>query len=271
LILWTRDPITSVAVPSASIALVAGLATIIIVAMEHNRSVRPSSVLQVYLIASIFAGAVQIRTLFLRRYVPTIARLQSTVLACQMLLLVIESWPKTRWVMPAEVSFSPEDFSGILGQSLYLWLNPLFFKGNRHILTIDDLSPISADLQSSHLQKGILKAWNKHGSSNPYSFLLSNWSLYKWQILAQMVPRLAVTGFTYSQTFLINSAVDYLETPSALRNINHAYGLIAATASSTSTSILITLLTELGVDISRNCTFNKVNSRNSYLFLTKRS
>jgi hypothetical protein len=45
-----------------------------------------------------------------------------------------------------------------------------------------------------------------------------------------MPPRLAITGFTYSQTFLINAAISYLETPAPLRNVNHAYGLIGATA-----------------------------------------
>jgi hypothetical protein len=73
-----------------------------------------------------------------------------------------------------------------------------------------------------------------------------------------MVPRLAVTGFTYSQTFLISAAVTYLETPRQLRNINHAYGLIGATASSKRTIFLIIVLTELGLDISWNRSFYKV-------------
>jgi ATP-binding cassette subfamily C (CFTR/MRP) protein 1 len=67
------------------------------------------------------------------------------------------------------------------------------------------------------------------GSKNPYSLLNANWSVYKWQILVQMLPRLAITGFTYSQTFLIHTAVNYLETPKPLRNTNNAYGLIGAT------------------------------------------
>ena len=70
----------------------------------------------------------------------------------------------------------------------------------------------------------------KDGSSNPYSFLTTNWSLLKWQALQTVPPRLALTGFTYAQTFLITAAINYLELPSQLRDINHAYGLIGATA-----------------------------------------
>jgi hypothetical protein len=44
-----------------------------------------------------------------------------------------------------------------------------------------------------------------------------------------MPSRLAIIGFTYSQTFLINAAISYLETPAPLRDVNHAYGLIGAT------------------------------------------
>jgi hypothetical protein len=73
-----------------------------------------------------------------------------------------------------------------------------------------------------------------------------------------MVPRLAVTGFTYSQTFLINAAVTYLETPVRLRNVNHAYGLIGATVSSKRNVIFRILLTQSGFDISWNRNFNKV-------------
>jgi ATP-binding cassette, subfamily C (CFTR/MRP), member 1 len=69
----------------------------------------------------------------------------------------------------------------------------------------------------------------KDGSSNPYTFLKANFAVFKWQIFQTIPPRLAVSGFTYAQTFLITAAIVYLELPSELRNVNHAYGLIGAT------------------------------------------
>jgi ATP-binding cassette, subfamily C (CFTR/MRP), member 1 len=151
LILWTKTAVTGVAVPAAAVALVASLATILLLTIEHNRNLRPSTILQLYLVASLLTGATQIRTLFLRRYVPTIARLQSSVLACQIVFLVLESLPKTRWALPATVPYSPEDFAGIISRTLYFWLNALLLKGNRRILTIDDVSPYVHSSTSSHL------------------------------------------------------------------------------------------------------------------------
>jgi hypothetical protein len=37
-------------------------------------------------------------------------------------------------------------------------------------------------------------------------------------------------AINYAQTFLITDSILYLETPSPLRNVNHAYGLIGAAA-----------------------------------------
>jgi ATP-binding cassette, subfamily C (CFTR/MRP), member 1 len=167
-----------VSVPATAVAIATGLATIILVAVEHYRSVRPSSVLQIYLVASIFADAVQIRTLFLRKYVPTIARLQSSILACQVLLLVLESWRKTRWALPAEVPYSPEDFSGILSRSVYFWLNPLLFKGNRQILSIDDLFPyVKLKLEPSYVPDDLILSIVLAEVCNPHICRKALWML----------------------------------------------------------------------------------------------
>jgi ATP-binding cassette subfamily C (CFTR/MRP) protein 1 len=47
-------------------------------------------------------------------------------------------------------------------------------------------------------------------------------------LLRTLPPRAAMIAFSYAQTFLITATINYLETPSALRNKNHANGLIGA-------------------------------------------
>jgi hypothetical protein len=37
-------------------------------------------------------------------------------------------------------------------------------------------------------------------------------------------------AISYAETFLITAAINYLETPPQIRNVNHAYGLIGAAA-----------------------------------------
>jgi hypothetical protein len=53
-------------------------------------------------------------------------------------------------------------------------------------------------------------------------------SVLKWPYARTVIPRLCVIAFSYSQTFLINASITYLDTPTASRDKNHAYGLIGA-------------------------------------------
>jgi ATP-binding cassette subfamily C (CFTR/MRP) protein 1 len=49
-------------------------------------------------------------------------------------------------------------------------------------------------------------------------------------MLKAILPRLALIGFTYAQPFLITAALNFLSMPASKRNVDHAYGLICATA-----------------------------------------
>ena len=55
-------------------------------------------------------------------------------------------------------------------------------------------------------------------------------SCLRWEIFAIIPPRLTSIAFNYAQPFLIAAAIKYLETSVNNRNIDHAYGLIGATA-----------------------------------------
>jgi hypothetical protein len=242
---WSKTPITTASVPSAAIEVVAALAVTFLVAFEHQRIVHPSSLLWIYLLASVLSAAVQTRTLFIRGYVPTISRLTASSLACQIALLIVESTPKKSYLKPADHEFGPEELAGIFSRSIFWWLTPMLFLGNRKILKLSDLYPLDRNLRSKPLQERIVIEWEKRRSSkdrdigmltvpdkspSPYSFVITSFVCFRWQVLRTVPPRMAITGFTYSQTFLINAAISYLETPAPLRNVNHAYGLIGATA-----------------------------------------
>jgi hypothetical protein len=46
---------------------------------------------------------------------------------------------------------SPENFTGIFGQSTYWWLNGLFMSGFRGELSLDDLFPLDEKLLTKNL------------------------------------------------------------------------------------------------------------------------
>jgi ATP-binding cassette subfamily C (CFTR/MRP) protein 1 len=63
-----------------------------------------------------------------------------------------------------------------------------------------------------------------------YPMVFAGMACLKWPLLHTIPPRAAMIAISYAQTFLITAAINYLETPAAKRNKNHAYGLIGAAA-----------------------------------------
>ena len=61
-----------------------------------------------------------------------------------------------------------------------------------------------------------------------HALLVTTAKSFRWSILAGVFPRLCVTGFTYSQPFLINTLINYIESPDPNVNKNYGYGLIGA-------------------------------------------
>jgi ATP-binding cassette subfamily C (CFTR/MRP) protein 1 len=168
LIFWIKNPITKVSVPSASIEFVSALAVVFLVVFEHPRIVHPSSLLWIYLLASVVSAAVRTRTLFLRGYEPTISRLAASSLACNLALLIVESWSKKSYLKPADREYGPEELAGIFSRSVFWWLTPILFLGNRKILKLSDLYPLDRNLRSKPLQERIVIEWEKRTLSRFY-------------------------------------------------------------------------------------------------------
>ena len=134
---------------------------VVLIGLEHGRTVRPSSLALLYLLASIVTEIVEIRTLYIRGYVVQIARVFCGSLACKILLLFVESWSKRSHAKEVEDGYSPEEFAGVFSRSFFWWLNPILLLGNRKILEITDLYPLNHSLHSRELRERILESWEK--------------------------------------------------------------------------------------------------------------
>lgn len=66
-------------------------------------------------------------------------------------------------------------------------------------------------------------------SKKSYPLIRAIGSLLFWPFIGTIFPRIVGLTFTYSITFVMGAAINYLERPSDERDTNYAYGLIAAT------------------------------------------
>lgn len=152
---------TRAAVPSAMLSLLAALVIFVLSGLEHTRAVRPSLVLNTYLLTSLLFDVTQARTLYLRHENTSILGLFTTNIGVKIALLLMEARDKRRYLKFPYREYSPETTSGILNRSFFWWLTPIFLIGFRRVLTLDDLFITDRDLLSEPLQRQMKRSWEK--------------------------------------------------------------------------------------------------------------
>jgi ATP-binding cassette subfamily C (CFTR/MRP) protein 1 len=162
LIFWrTRiDLTTHFTMAAASLSFVTAVYVVGLSVLEHDRSVRPSALLTVYLLLSILFSAAQTRTLFLMKVFSDIPAVVTASLGIKIVLLMLELQTKRRYLKAPFKHYSDETTSGLLDWSFLTWLNGLFRLGFRKLLTFDDLSRIDEKFRSGPMRERILFHWN---------------------------------------------------------------------------------------------------------------
>lgn len=240
---WAIRPAskTPATLPAFCLGLSVSLAIVFLSTISHTRSIRPSSLLGVYLLFSSVFDATQVRTLFLSHSGKVMPSLMSLSIALKLSLFVCESWNKRSWLPPADRTLPPESTSSILSRSFLWWLNPLFVTGLRALLNQDHLYAIDPELRSRRTGQKLEAAFDKESKKIQHRAESSKAPLSVWvlpracfrSVLADvtaMIPvRLALVGFTFAQPFLFTRAIDYLSQQNHDSDDNIGYGLIGAT------------------------------------------
>ncbi|GKZ48059.1 hypothetical protein AbraIFM66951_011809 [Aspergillus brasiliensis] len=227
---WARHDLVRTAIPAVALSLVDALSIAILSTIEHDRSVRPSSLLSIYLLLSTLFDAVQVRTLFIRHYPSSLGALSATTVALKLLLLTLEAQNKRSYLKEPLLAIPPESTSGVFARTVFWWLNRLFVNGFRKLLTLEDLFPTDKDLDSGGLRRKIGRAWKRYQSSQTRSLIFATFTSLRWAVLRTIFPRLCLIGFSYAQTFFIQRALEHLQRPNTQLIRNEGYGLIGAAA-----------------------------------------
>lgn len=129
--------------------------------LEHTRAVRPSTALEVYLFFTLLLDIPQARTLFLLSDVNSIAALYVVAMAAMVLVWWLESRKKTADLKEPYKGYPPEAISGVWNRTLFLWLNSLFLKGFKRLLSLDDLWDNPPNLSSEKLRDEMQITWGR--------------------------------------------------------------------------------------------------------------
>lgn len=170
LILWATNPSirTTASLPSAILSFVVALAIFPLSYLEHNRSIRPSTLLEVYLLASLLFSIPQARTLFLRHDDLQLSAVFVATSGAMLIVWVLEARVKTKHLRNQYKNYPPEATQGILNRTFFWWLNSLFVKGFKTLLSLDDLYEIPASMSSERLRDDMQDAWNRWCKQNQF-------------------------------------------------------------------------------------------------------
>ena len=164
LVLWKRPSAipTITTIPTAVLALAAGIVLPLLSYAEHQRTLRPSSLLGVYLFSTLLFDIARARTLWLQGYNRTIAVVTTASVVVKLELFLLESVEKRRILLPEYIATSPpEATAGLFNRLFFIWLNGLFRLGFSKYLKIDDLFILDKHLSSEYLENILHSAWIK--------------------------------------------------------------------------------------------------------------
>lgn len=225
------DAATPSAVASSIVAFASAIFLIPLSQYEHNRTVRPSSLLCLYLLATTIFEITRVRTLWLLQpFSLALATVATVSLAVRALLLAIEAQEKGVYLTSAYEKASPEYKSGILNRSIYWWINGLFFHGFRSDLSLQDLCNLDYNLASKPLTSDLQRRWNgderKH--SRKHALLRHAFASAKWSIIKAVIARAVLIPLKYAQPFLFSDLIEHVSESNNQDQEGSKYGLVGA-------------------------------------------
>jgi ATP-binding cassette subfamily C (CFTR/MRP) protein 1 len=217
---------TRATIAASALTLLDALGLCMLSHSEHIRSVRPSAIINVYLLLTLPFDAARARTLWLDGATKPIAAVFTSTLGVKVMILIAEAIEKRAILIDRYQNSSPEMTSGIYSRSFFWWLNTLMTTGFRRVIDNDDLYPIDDEMSSVSVRDKGDRVWSEASRGIPralfWSTLKATQSALAWCIF----PRLCLIGFRYAQPFLLSRTVDFANNPEEPDSVG--WGLTAA-------------------------------------------
>lgn len=155
---------TKASIPAAALVFACAVGLCVLSHLEHARSVRPSMLINGYLLLTMPFDMARARTLFLLDASGALATLYTAMVGVKMLVLLAEAVEKRAILLEPYRGLSPEETSGLYSRSFFWWLNELITKGSSRLLSNADLYPIDGGMTAAKLRADLSHEWNVLGS-----------------------------------------------------------------------------------------------------------
>lgn len=141
------------------VGLVATAGALLLSYVDHRRSVRPSTLLAIYLSISTLLNIARVRTIWLTSSTKGDQVAITLILVLTLTASLLESLEKTSSVKHKSLDATPEQFSGFWKKTAFGWLTGTFRDGFSRILTVDDLPSLDPRFRSQLLLQKLDSTW----------------------------------------------------------------------------------------------------------------
>ncbi|KAM0132971.1 hypothetical protein ACHAP3_006261 [Botrytis cinerea] len=221
---------TRATIPAAALLLVDALALFALSHLEHLHSVRPSALINVWLLLTLPFDIARARSLWLVHANNPTAAVFTSALGVKIMVIIVEAVEKRHILLDRYRNTSPETTSGIYSRSFFWWLNTLMTTGFQRVIKNEDLYPIGEEMSSHYLYSRARSTWDASNQTGSYSLLWSTLKATRGAFALGIVPRLCTTGFKYTQPFLLERTVGFANDESQPDSIGWsltgAFGLV---------------------------------------------
>jgi len=157
---------TNTTLAAAALSLVSTLFLLALSVFEHGRDLRPSVLIQLFLVTTVFLDLPRIRTQWLINNNSNIASLLTVSLLIRVVIVALESLRKWEVGIDPPTGASREMMQGLFGHTFMWWLNPLFQIGYKRDIRMDDLDELDGGLRGEALGDRLLRVWDKGWKSS---------------------------------------------------------------------------------------------------------
>ncbi|KAH7118766.1 multidrug resistance-like protein [Dendryphion nanum] len=230
-ILWATTNFHSIRTPAAIASSVSFITSILLLSLsylEHSKSLRPSFILNVYLLFAVLFDIVVLRTLWTA--LPgshPVRDLFTASFALKAVVFFLEAKEK-RSLITGDRNLGPEETTGLYNESFVWWLNSIIKQGYRKVLGPSDLYTVDERMFSETLNEKFWKEWKSAAQTSKPSLTKVIVKVLRWELIVPIFPRLALLGFAFCQPLLVGRLLQFLQNQQ--ETIQTGYGLIGAYA-----------------------------------------
>ncbi|KAJ5819793.1 hypothetical protein N7474_005384 [Penicillium riverlandense] len=200
---------TATTIAASALAFIASLGLCLLSHLEHSRSIRPSPIINGYILLTLVFDIARVRTLFLDSNDRSISGFFACMISVKVMVLLAEAIEKRGILLAPYRDLSPEETSGIYSKSFFFWLNELMTSGFRRVLHNHDLYPIDRDMSSEVLHQRMKHSWSIASQDSRRALF---WAVLRANfkpLVYCVVPRLFQIGFRYAQPFLLTRTISF--------------------------------------------------------------